>query len=409
MPKFAYKSRNADGRLVEGVLEGASAASIADELFIRALTPVDIRETTEQLGKAPAANALSWFAPKITQIDILLFSRQLHTLLKAGVPIMRALNGLQEASINPAMKHVVRDVRESLEGGRELSAGLARHPHVFSLFYLAMVKVGELTGRLDEIFIRLFRHLEFERYMREQVKAALRYPSFVIVTMIGALIVVNLLVIPAFAKVFQGFGSELPLATRILLGFSGFMVAWWPYLLAASLGLVFVFRLWVGTMQGRHDWEGITLRLPIAGKILHKVALARFSRSFALAMHSGVPVMQALGNAALTVDNSYITRRIENMREGIERGESIQRAALSVGVFTPVVLQMIAVGEESGAIDEMMEEVGQMYQQEVEYELKTLSQQIEPILIIALGVLVLILALGVFLPMWDLGKAAFKH
>lgn len=171
---------------------------------------------------------------------------------------------------------------------------------------------------------------------------------------------------------------------------------------------MFCFRRWVGTVKGRHDWEGIALRIPIAGKILHKAALARFARSFALGMRSGVPVMQALSNSAQTVDNSYIARRIEGMRDGVERGESILRAAISTAIFTPVVLQMIAVGEESGAIDEMMEEIGGMYQQEVEYELKTLGQQIEPILIVSLGILVLILALGVFLPMWDLGKVAIK-
>jgi MSHA biogenesis protein MshG len=322
---------------------------------------------------------------------------------------MRALGGLQEAAINPAMKAVIQDIRESLEGGRELSAGLARHPRVFSPFYLSMVKVGESTGLLEEVFMRLFDHLEFERYMREQVKSALRYPSFVVMAMAAAIVVINLFVIPAFAKVFAGFGAELPLMTRILLGFSEFMTTYWPHMLAALVAAVFAFRSWVGTVKGKHDWEGIALRIPIAGKILHKAALSRFARSFALGMRSGVPVMQALSNSAQTVDNTYIARRIENMRDGVERGESILRSAITVGIFTPVVLQMIAVGEESGAVDDMMEEIGGMYQQEVEYELKTLGQQIEPILIVSLGILVLILALGVFLPMWDLGKVAIKR
>jgi MSHA biogenesis protein MshG len=184
------------------------------------------------------------------------------------------------------------------------------------------------------------------------------------------------------------------------------MVAWWPAMLAALVGGVLAFRAWVATPLGRYSWEALTLRLPIAGKIVRKAALARFARSFALGMRSGVPVMQALTNSAQTVDNSYIARSIEGMRESVERGESVLRAAIATRIFTPIVLQMVAVGEESGALDDMMEEVGGMYQQEVEYELKTLGQQIEPILIVALGVLVLILALGVFLPMWDLGKAA---
>lgn len=409
MANFAYKARNSGGQLIEGVLEGATSGAVADVLLGQGVVPVEIRET----GAAAAGESFSLniniIKPKVGHIDLLLFSRQLHTLLKAGVPILRALNGLQESAINPAMKDVIKDVRESLEGGRELSVSLARHPKVFSPFYVSMVRVGEATGLLEQIFLRLFEHLEFERFMREQVKAALRYPMFVIIAMAAALVVINLFVIPAFAKVFAGFGSELPLMTKILLATSNFFVEWWPYMLAALVGGAFAFRSWVATREGRYRWESIALRFPIAGKILHKAALARFARSFALGTRSGVPVMQALANSAQTVDNSYIAKRIDAMRENVERGESVLRAAITTKIFTPIVLQMVAVGEESGALDEMMDEIGEMYQRDVEYELKTLGAQIEPILIVALGVMVLILALGVFLPMWDLGKVAFKR
>lgn len=408
MPYFAYKARNAGGELIEGGFEAATSGAVADVLLGQGAVPLEIREARVAAKSSGASINITLFKPKVGHIDLLLFSRQLHTLLKAGVPIMRALAGLQESAINPAMKAVIQDVRESLEGGRELSVALARHPRVFSPFYISMVRVGEATGLLEEIFLRLFEHLEFERFMREQVKSALRYPMFVVLAMAAAIVVINLFVIPAFAKVFAGFGSELPLMTRILLTTSDFFVQWWPYMLVAVVGGAFAFRSWVGTTAGRYQWEGIALRFPIAGKILHKAALARFARSFALGTRSGVPVMQALANSAMTVDNSYIARRIDAMRENVERGESVLRAAITTKIFTPVVLQMVAVGEESGALDDMMDEIGQMYQREVEYELKTLGAQIEPILIVALGVLVLILALGVFLPMWDLGKVALK-
>ena len=245
--------------------------------------------------------------------------------------------------------------------------------------------------------------------MREQVKSALRYPMFVVLAMVAAIVVVNIFVIPAFARVFSGFGAELPLMTRLLLGSSGFMIDYWPVMLAGVIGAVLAFRAWVGTAWGRYAWDRFSLRIPIAGKILHKAALSRFARSFSLGMRSGVPVMQALSNSAHTVDNSYVQRSVEGMRENVERGESLLRAAISAGIFTPVVLQMVAVGEESGAVDDMMDEIGDMYRQEVEYELKTLGQQIEPILIVLLGIMVLILALGIFLPMWDLGKVAVKR
>ncbi|MFZ4536060.1 type II secretion system F family protein [Propionivibrio sp.] len=409
MPTFTYKGRNPAGQLVEGILEGANSGAIVDLLRGMGLTPVAIKETAAKAAKSTSGLNANLFKPKVTHIDLLLFSRQMHTLLKAGVPILRALSGLQEAAINPAMKQVIAELRESLEGGRELSQALARHPRVFSSFYLSMIRVGESTGLLEEVFYRLFEHLEFERYMREQVKSALRYPSFVIMAMAGAIVVINIFVIPAFAKVFAGFGAELPLMTRILLGFSNFMVNYWLVMLGGVVGAAFAFRAWVATVKGRHDWDRMSLQIPIAGKILHKAALSRFARSFALGMRSGVPVMQALSNSAQTVDNAFIARRIEGMRENVERGESLLRSAISAGIFTPVVMQMVAVGEESGAVDDMMDEIGGMYQQEVEYELKTLGQQIEPILIVALGILVLILALGIFLPMWDLGKVAMKR
>ena len=411
MPAFAYRARNAASELVEGVLDGTNPGAVVDVLRGMGLTPVEVKETRAKTGKSAKASSLNvtLFRQKVSHIDLLLFSRQMHTLLKSGVPIMRALAGLQDAAINPEMKRIIGEVRESLEGGRELSQAMARHPRVFSPFYLSMVRVGEATGLLEEIFLRLFEHLEFERYMREQVKSALRYPMFVMLAMAVAIVVVNLFVIPAFAKVFAGFGAELPLMTRVLLEFSDFMVANWPIMLLGVVAAVFAFRAWVGTAKGRYSWDRFSLKIPIAGKILHKAALSRFSRSFSLGIRSGVPVMQALSNSAQTVDNNYVARCIEGMRENVERGESLLRASISSGIFTPVVLQMVAVGEESGAVDDMMNEIGDMYRQEVEYELKTLGQQIEPILIVMLGAMVLVLALGIFLPMWDLGRVAIKR
>ncbi len=408
MPAFSYRGRNSSGEMVQGALEGASSSAVADLLFGSGITPLEIKPAPAGAIKTGKSSgfSLELFAERIEHVDVLLFTRQIYTLLKAGVPIMRALTGLQESSANQTMKKMLGQLRESLDGGRELSMSMARHPTVFSGFYLAMVRVGELTGRLEEVFLRLFDHMEFERYMREQVKSALRYPSFVVAAMVVAMFVVNIFVIPQFAKVFAGFGAELPLMTRILIGFSNFMVAWWHLLLLGMIAVAMAFVAWVRTTSGRYKWDKVKLRLPIAGKIVRKATLARFARSFALASRSGVPIIQAMTTVANTVDNAYIADKVERMRDTIERGESLLRAAIIADVFTPVVLQMIAVGEESGALDDMMDEIAGMYQSEVEYELKTLSQQIEPILIIMLGVMVLILALGIFLPIWDLGKVA---
>jgi len=197
--------------------------------------------------------------------------------------------------------------------------------------------------------------------------------------------------------------------TRLLIGFSNFMVSYWYLLLLAVVLLFAAFRSWVGTKVGRYQWDKIKLKFPVMGKIVRKATLARFSRSFALAMKSGVPVVQAMAVVSQTVDNAFIADKVDRMRDGIERGDSILRTAIAADVFTPVVIQMLAVGEESGSLEAMMQEVADMYQNEVQYEIKTLGQQIEPILIVFLGILVLILALGIFLPIWDLGKVAIKH
>lgn len=408
MPFFAYKGRNARGELMQGVLESADSNAVADQLFNTGITPIDINPTSAPAVEGEGGWWRRLLDDKVRSIDVQLFSRQLYTLLKSGVPIMRGLAGLQESATNKAFARVLQDLRESLDAGRELSAAMRRHPDVFSSFYVNMVRVGETTGRLEEVFLRLFDHLEFERDMRARVKSALRYPAFVVVAMIIAMGVINLFVIPAFAKVYAGFNAELPLMTKILIGTSDFTVRYWPLILVAMIGMVLGFIAWIGTDSGRYRWDKLKLRFPIFGKIILKATLARFARSFSLASKSGVPVVQGLNVVAQTVDNTYIGSRIEQMRDGVERGESILRTAVPTGVFTPVVLQMIAVGEETGALDDLMDEIAQMYEREVDYELKTLSAQIEPILIVGLGILVLILALGVFLPIWDLGSAAMK-
>jgi len=342
-------------------------------------------------------------------MELMLFSRQMYTLLKAGVPIMRALAGLQESSQNPTFSAMLQDLRESLDSGRELSTALRRHPKIFSPFYLSMVQVGEMTGMLDITFLRLYEHLEFEKEMKERIKAAVRYPMFVVIAMAIAIVIVNIFVIPAFAKVFESFHTELPLMTRILMGFSNFMVQFWPILMAILIGAVVAFRSWINTVEGRYKWDRYKFNIPVAGRIIKKATLARFARSLALSFKSGIPIVQGLNSVALVVDNEFMRSRVEQMRDGVERGESILRTATTTGVFNPTVLQMIAVGEETGDMDGLMFEIAGMYEQEVEYEIKTLSANIEPIMIVLLGGMVLVLALGIFLPMWDLGKAALHR
>lgn len=406
MALYNWRGRNNRGEAVNGQLDAMSESGVAEQLMSMGVSPVEIslaQAVVEGKKESPLAR---WTRKPIVVEDLLIFSRQMYTLNKAGVPILRAFAGLQASATKPAMVDLFKDIRASLDQGRELSAALARHQNLFGGFYIAMIRVGEMTGRLTEVFLRLNEHMEFERDVRERIKQATRYPSFVIMAMVAAIVILNIFVIPVFAKVFAGFNAQLPVITRGLLAFSGFMLNWWPLLLALAVGLGLGVRAYLRTPQGRYQWDMRKLRLPIMGEIILKATLSRFARSFALSSQSGVPLVQALTVVAQTVDNAFIGARIEEMRDGIERGESISRCAAATGVFTPVVLQMINVGEETGELDNLLFEIAAMYERDTDYGIKGLSAAIEPILMAIIGVMVLLLALGVFLPLWNMGQAA---
>jgi MSHA biogenesis protein MshG len=407
MPQYTYFGRDAQLQAMRGLLEGNSPRHAAEQLTAMGIVPVKI-ELHQPPVEARATLGQLFSKSTIDAMELLMFSRQMHTLQRAGVPILRALQGLQESTQHDGMRKLLGELRNALDSGMELSQAMAKRGDVFDRFYVSMIQVGETTGKLTEIFASLYEHLEFQRLMREQVGSALRYPKFVIMAMVVAVVVVNIFVIPAFAKVFENLKTELPLMTRILLGASKFMLAWWPTLVVAGAASWMGLRSFVATERGRLWWDHWKLYLPVAGKLVRKGSLSRACRSMALVLRSGVPVLDGLRLSATVTENAWMEKAILGMRANVERGDSVLAASRKANIFTPIVLQMIMVGEESGTLDQMLEEVGQMYQREVEYELKTMSQQIEPILIFFLGALVLVLALGVFMPMWDLGKASLK-
>ena len=386
-----------------GIIDAPSVDAVATQLLNSSIVPIDIteREISDNV-MADLWEKLNARSPTLT--DLILFSRQMYSLMRAGVPIIRAMTGIIDATKNRVLANAFRDIRTSLESGRELSAALARYPAIFTPLYISMVRVGEGTGMLDQSFLRIASYLELEKDTRERVKSALRYPAMVIVAMGVALTIINIFVIPAFAKVFERAHVELPIYTRILLGTSHFFVTYWPLLLGGLVMAIVGFTYYVRTERGRYVWGKTKLRLPLVGDILMRATLGRFARAFSMSLSAGVPLVQALTVVSRAVDNDYIGDHILNMRNGIERGESIARTAAATGMFTPLVLQMLAVGEETGQVDEMMEEVAGFYEREVDYDIKNLSSTIEPVMIVLLGGMVLILALGVFLPMWDLAS-----
>ena len=405
MPFFAYTARDNRGSSLKGELEAASAQLVAEQLISRGMTPIRIDPAAKVPERTQSLN-LRFGKPGVKLEEVVMLARQMRTLTKAGVPILRGLQGLADTTSNPTLAETLGDIHRQLQGGRELHAALAKHPRVFSPLFVSLVHVGENTGRLDTALGHLANYLEVEKQTRERIASAVRYPLVVMTAIVVALVIMNIFVIPTFAEAFARYGAELPLMTRALIGSSNVFVAYWPWLLVALLASLFGFRAWRKTPGGQLLWSRFLLRAPLIGPIIRKAVLGRFAQSLALTIRSGVPLVHALNVVAGVVDNAFVSERVQSMRAGIEKGDSVSRTAAATGLFTPLVLQMLAVGEETGALDQLLDETSEHYQAEVEFELKRLADAIEPIMITVIGVLVAVLALGVFLPLWDLSSAA---
>jgi MSHA biogenesis protein MshG len=401
MTEFSYRGRDASGELVTGALEANSERSAADTLIRRGITPLAISERKEKSQEG----GLELFQEKINLDDLIVFTRQMYSLTKAGIPILRAIDGLAENSPKKRMRQVLQDVGEQLERGRELSTAMAGHPKVFPRLLIAVVHVGENTGQLEEAFEQLSEYLAKEQDTRKQVKSALRYPMFIVSALVAAMFILNIWVIPTFARMFEQFGAELPLPTRILIGTSDFFVNWWPLIVGTLVVAWLGFKRFKASKDGRVVWDRWKTQMPIFGDIVKRSLLSRFSRSFSVMLRAGVPLTQSLHLVADAVDNYWMAERIEDMRKTIERGEGITRAAQGTKLFTPLVMQMISVGEETGRVDELLNEVADYYEREVDYDLKSLTARIEPILLVLVAVMVAIMALGIFTPMWDMMDA----
>ncbi len=409
MAKFNYIGRDPAGKQVTGALEAASSAVAAEQLTRQQIIPVSIVATNSASpSTGGTANKdvkeLLGFA-SVSLEDLIIFCRQMYALMKSGVPILRAINGLSESTSSNSLKSALLEVGTQLEGGFTLSSALHQHPNIFPPLFIALVHVGENTGQLDAAFLKLASYLTKELETRKRVKAAMRYPSFVIIAIVIAIVILNIKVIPIFAGMFAKLGADLPWATKLLISSSEFFLQYWPYMLAGVAILFFTIRQYLKTQDGRYRWDRRKVHLPIVGSIIERSILSRFSHSFAIVLRAGVPMTTGLSLVADAVDNSFMKEKILSMRTGIESGESLLKTSIQSTLFTPLVLQMIAVGEETGRIDDLLDEVAEYYEREVDYELTTLTARIEPVLISVVAVMVLILALGIFTPMWDMMSA----
>ena len=406
MPHFEYKGRDRQGHAVQGGIDAESELAAAEALMRREIIPTALRERSrhkltinwQQLGVSA-----------ITLDELVMFTRQMYALMKAGIPIVRAIQGLALAAHSPVLRTTLNELAQELSAGRSLSSAMREHPKVFNSLFIALVHVGENMGGLESVFLQLSNHFYLEQETRKRLRSAVRYPLFVVIAIVVAMFILNVKVIPVFAGIFAKSGVELPLATRILLATSGFFVRWWWLLLLLMTAAVGGWLAWLRTPAGRLFWGHKQLTLPVIGNIIEQTLLARFGRTFAMMLKAGVPLHQSLNLVADAVDNDYVAGKIRDMRLGVERGDTLLRTAAASGLFTPLVMQMFAVGEETGQIEELMLEAAEYYEREVDYALKSMAARIEPILLVLVAIMVLIMALGIFTPMWDMLRAVRGH
>ena len=389
---------------MKGRLSGASSDAIANRLLNIGVIPVDITEAAERSAMTVEEFWRRLGGGRPTTKDLGLFCRQMHVITRTGLPLLRGLNGLAETTHNEVLRAALLDVMAGLESGRGLAQSMSEHQEIFPGLFLSIIEMGETTGTLDLAFLRMYEYLMMEQEIRDRVSQATRYPMTVIGAILVAMGVITVFVIPSFAPLFKSLGDELPMPTVIILAVSTFFRDHWFVVLLIFGAIYAALKFWLKTEQGRFRWDRMKLRLPIVGKIVRNAALSRITRSLTISLQAGLPMNETLQTVAKSIGNAYLTVKMTMLSDGIERGESLWKTAHSTKLFTPLVLQMIALGEETGSLPELLDEVAEHYKREVDYDLDNLSDALEPLLMVAVGGMVLVLALGIFLPMWDMVK-----
>jgi MSHA biogenesis protein MshG len=401
MSNFKYRGRSGRGETITGRLDADSVDAAATRLLNLGITPLDI--APEAVAGTSVGDLMQRLgAGRPGTADLVLFARQMYSITKSGLPLLRGLKGLAQSTHNVILRNALHDVLQSLESGRDFASSLARHPDIFPPLFLSMVRVGESTGTLDNAFSRLCEYLSQDQDVQDRVKAAVRYPLIVVVVIAIAVAIITVFVIPNFAPLFKILGNDIPLPTKIIMGTSSFVRAHGVALLAGIVATAAVVRRYLGTEHGRYRWDRVKLRVPVLGELLHQAVLSRVTRSLSISLDAGLPMIQALTLLARSAGNAFLAERLLQLRDAVERGDGLSRAATTAGIFPPIVLQMLAVGEETGELTRLLDEVSGFYQREVDYRLRNLTAMLEPLLIVAVGGMVLILALGVFLPMWNM-------
>ncbi|HOJ86194.1 MAG TPA: type II secretion system F family protein [Elusimicrobiales bacterium] len=395
---FTYKAKDSKGKVVEGDIEASSQFDAISKLKSQKLSVINISQTKKKKLKGG----------KVSSKDIVIFSRQLSTLVSSGVPIIQSLSILESQAENKNFAQVIATIKKDIEGGLSISDAMAKHPKVFSELYVSMIRAGELGGILDTILDRLSSYLESAAALRDKVKSALMYPMIVGGIAVVITVFLIIFVIPIFKNIFQGFGAELPLITRIVIGASDFMKYNIIYILLALGGGFYGVKRYIKTEKGRMKFDSIILKLPVFGIILKKVAIAKFSRTLGTLIKSGVPILQGLETVAKTSGNKVIEEIILGSMKSIREGGKISEPLKKNDVFPSMVVQMIAVGEETGSLDNMLFKIADFYDQEVDSAVKGLTSMIEPLVMVFMGTVIGFIVIAMFIPMFQMGEIASK-
>ncbi|MBI4802258.1 MAG: type II secretion system F family protein [Elusimicrobia bacterium] len=398
--QFAYKARDSGGKIQEGLVEAADQKAAMTRLRDQKLAVVEI---TQKAKKSP------FFKPKVQAKDVVMFSRQLSTLVSAGVPIVQGLNILEAQAENPAFKTVVTALRTDIEAGLSIAEGMKKHPQAFSELYVSMIKAGEVGGILDTILERLSGFLEASEALKAKVKSAMMYPAIVGGAAVLITVFLIVFVIPIFKEIFSGFGAELPLPTRIVCGISDILRANIIYIILVLGGGIYGFKKYLKTEKGQEKFDDLSLKLPVFGILLKKVAIAKFTRTLGTLIKSGVPILQGLETVAKTAGNKTIERVINQSRDSIREGGRISDPLRKAEVFPPMVIQMISVGEETGGLDNMLGKIADFYDQEVDTAVHGLTSMIEPLIMIVMGVVIGTIVIAMMMPMFSMGELAGKE
>ena len=397
---WTYAARDHSGRQIKGEIEGESKPQVLRSISEQGLIPTQVEKRRE---KITIASIIGNFG-SANRERLIIFTKKLKTLHRAGIPILRALSIMERGADDPKFREEIKGMREDMQSGLPLSKALGRYPHRFPPMFVASVAAGEASGTLDEVLDQLSTLIEKEMILARQLKSAVRYPAMVIFAVMAAIFVIMSFVLPRFMGLYSRFGAELPLPTRVIISVSHFFAGYWYVILAAVVLLLLALKRFVSTEQGRLKWDEFVLRIPIFGDLIVKANIARFSSMLKILFHSGVPIIACMNILKETATNKKIAEEIGHMSESFERGREIGVDPEKYRYFPNMALEMHQVGLESGSIESIMGELSVHYEMELEYKSRHMTALLEPILTVVIGAVVLVLALSIFLPMWNLIK-----